>query len=311
MGVISHTLIARSAVVLSDHPSRILTNLSHLLGWIYTVSWSLSFYPQVIHNYTHRSTIGLSTDFVFLNAVGHTSYFVYNFLLFYYEPVRRAYRHAHGGRDSVVQLNDFIFSLHATILALFTLAQYLWYRKPNQHLSRTVSLSLALVLTLTVFALGARRLKLVSWLNIVDFASSIKLFITLTKYLPQIKLNKDRKSTKGFAIENILLDLTGGVLSLAQLFIDSVWIQGSWQGVTGDWGKLALGALSIAFDAVLCWQHYVLYGDKEPEREVQREAVEVEDDEEEGEQDAGYGAAESGSSRSNRAGDTESSALLR
>lgn len=259
MAVISRTIASTISRVAGRQPFWILTSLSQLLGWIYTLAWSLSFYPQVIHNYTHRSTVGLSTDFVFLNALGHTSYLVYNALLYLYEPVRRAYRKTHSGRDNVVQFNDLIFSLHAALLALITLAQYLVYKKPNQHVSRSVQLSLAATLTVVVLLAGARRLKLVSWLDIVACASTIKLGVTLTKYLPQIKLNRDRQSTDGFAIENVLLDLTGGVLSLAQLIIDAVWIQHSWSDVTGDWGKLGLALLSIAFDIILTWQHYALY----------------------------------------------------
>ncbi|EST08191.1 Lysosomal cystine transporter [Kalmanozyma brasiliensis GHG001] len=300
-------------IPLSDPPSLALSTLSTLLGWAYTFAWSASFYPQVIRNFTHKSTIGLSTDFVVLNAVGHSSYLLYNTLLLFYGPVRRAYRHAHGGRENVVQLNDFIFSLHATLLALITLAQFLRYRKAHQGVSRTVSLSLAGALTVAVFLAGAKRLKLVNWLHIVNAASTLKLVITLTKYLPQIKLNADRESTKGFSIENILLDLTGGLLSLAQLGVDAVWIQGSWSGVAGDWGKLGLGLLSIAFDGVLIWQHYGVYG-----------AVEVDEDDEREETPDGTGRRRSGygslagsrqasysSRRANQDGETEDSALLR
>ncbi len=81
---------------LSDGPSLPLVTLSHVLGWIYTLAWSLSFYPQVIRNFRHKTTLGLSTDYVALNAVGHSSYLVYNALLLFYEPVRRAYRRRHG-----------------------------------------------------------------------------------------------------------------------------------------------------------------------------------------------------------------------
>ncbi len=171
----------------------------------------------------------------------------------------------------MVQLNDFIFSLHATLLALITLGQFSRYRKASQGVSRTVSLSLAGALTVVVFLAGAKRLKLVGWLEIVNAASTIKLVITLTKLLPQIKLNRDRQSTKGFSIENILLDLTGGVLSILQLFVDAVWIQGSWNGFNRQLGKLALGLISIAFDAVLIWQHYGLYGPVEVDESVQPE----------------------------------------
>ena len=292
-------MIPNSSTLLSP-PPLVPVYISRTLGWIYTFAWSLSFYPQVFYNHKCKSTVGLSTDFVALNAVGHASYLVYNALLLYYEPVRRAYRHTHGGRDNVVQFNDFVFSLHATLLSLITLAQYLRYKKSSQHISRTVQLSLAAALTAFVFLAGAKRLKLVSWLDMVYAASTLKLAVTLTKYLPQIKLNHDRKTTHGFVIENILLDLVGGLLSLAQLAIDARWIQSSWNGVTGDWGKLGLGLLSIAFDGVLCWQHYVIYAGHKGE--VQ---------EHDNDPNTNYGSTASSSARPNEDQANESSSLLR
>ncbi|TKY88311.1 hypothetical protein EX895_002663 [Sporisorium graminicola] len=301
-----------------EHTSWVLVTISRLLGWVYTLAWSLSFYPQVIHNYISKSTRGLSSDFVVLNAAGHTSYLVYNGLLLFYPPVRRAYRKAHEGRENVVQFNDFAFSAHAALLAIITLAQYAAYKQPDQSVSRPVRLGLTAALSVAVFLAGAKRLKLVTWLDIVAAASTLKLIITLTKYLPQIKLNADRRSTQGFVIENILLDLTGGVLSLAQLLVDAVWIQGSWSGVTGLWGKLGLGLLSIAFDVVLVWQHYVLYGPVNVSVEPGVESEAHDEEHRSAARSEGYGstaqpasAAASSSTRPNQHQATESSSLLR
>ncbi len=44
--------------------------LSLVLGWIYTVCWSLSFYPQVILNFRRRSTSGTTVDFPLINTLG-------------------------------------------------------------------------------------------------------------------------------------------------------------------------------------------------------------------------------------------------
>lgn len=44
-----------------------------------------------------------------------------------------------------------------------------------------------------------------------------KLTISFFKYLPQFYWNYKRKSTKGWSIANIILDLTGGTFSFAQL----------------------------------------------------------------------------------------------
>jgi cystinosin len=91
--------------------------------------------------------------------------------------------------------------------------------------------------------------------------------ITVVKYVPQAWLNYQRKSTTGWDITQILLDLTGGVLSIAQLVLDSAY-DADWSGVTGNPIKFLLGNVSIIFDVLFVYQHYVLYRSRtEPESE--------------------------------------------
>lgn len=102
--------------------------------------------------------------------------------------------------------------------------------------------------------------------------SYVKIFVTLVKYIPQVLTNYRNRSTHGWSIEQILLDFLGGILSIAQLGIDS-YLQHDWSGITGNPVKFALGNLSIIFDVVFMTQHYWLYrgaGDKEA-RDVEQE----------------------------------------
>lgn len=62
----------------------------------------------------------------------------------------------------------------------------------------------------------------------------------------------------GWSIHNILLDISGGVLSLAQLVLDSS-LQSDWSGLTGNPVKFFLSQIAIVFDIVFIAQHYVLY----------------------------------------------------
>ena len=75
----------------------------------------------------------------------------------------------------------------------------------------------------------------------------MKLFITITKYIPQVVLNYKRQSTEGWSIWNILLDFMGGVLSTLQLVLDC-WNIDDWEGIVGDPAKFGLGFVSIIFD---------------------------------------------------------------
>ena len=85
----------------------------------------------------------------------------------------------------------------------------------------------------------------------------VKLVITLVKYAPQACLNWRRRSTVGWNIDNVILDFSGGILSLAQLLIDGGC--SSWTKVIGDPVKFGLGFASIVFDSIFLVQHYWLY----------------------------------------------------
>lgn len=101
------------------------------------------------------------------------------------------------------------------------------------------------------------------WLDAVYGLSYVKLVITLVKYTPQIMTNYRHRSTVGWSIWQILLDLLGGFLSIAQQCVDS-WMQRDWSGITGNPVKFGLGNVSIAYDVVFVLQHYVLYrGDED------------------------------------------------
>jgi cystinosin len=96
------------------------------------------------------------------------------------------------------------------------------------------------------------------WLDAIYAISYVKLIVTLIKYTPQVLVNYRNKSTKGWSILQILLDFTGGILSISQQSIDS-YIQRDWSGITGNPVKFALGNVSMMYDLVFMTQHYVLY----------------------------------------------------
>lgn len=61
----------------------------------------------------------------------------------------------------------------------------------------------------------------IHWLDFLYACSYIKLTITLIKYMPQAFMNYRRKSTNGWSIGNVLLDFTGGWLSILQMMINA------------------------------------------------------------------------------------------
>jgi len=231
----------------SDFDTTWYPYFSSILGATYFVAWSISFYPQILLNCRRQSTAGLSYDFCILNVIGFFCYMVYNCALFWGPSVRREYRYRHDGTDNLVEPSDVSFAIHAFIMSSVTLSQILWYnkeRKPSAWVLNFVLLFVVFVFAHVIFTSTSESR---SWLDFVYFLSYVKIAITLTKYTPQALLNFSRKSTKGWNIWNVVLDLTGGTLSLLQLILDS-WNTKDWSGIIGNPAKLGISLISILFD---------------------------------------------------------------
>jgi LCT (Lysosomal Cystine Transporter) family transporter len=238
--------------------------LTSLVGWVYTTAWSVSFYPQVILNWRRKSVTGLSFDFLGLNLIGWVCYSGFNVALYWF-PAQVV-----GPGDSVrrlVELNDVVFALHALLLTSITVVQCFMYERGTQRLSRATRLlviTLAIVLVsygAAIFTVGCQKCaKLLSWLSFVYFLSYVKMAITLVKYTPQLYFNYTRKSTVGWNVDNIILDFTGGCLSIAQVLLTSYFLK-DWSLILGNPVKFGLGAVSIMFDVAFLLQHYVLYAE--------------------------------------------------
>ncbi|RKF64537.1 Cystinosin-like protein [Erysiphe neolycopersici] len=254
----------------------VLPFISQVLGWTYTSLWSLSFYPQPILNYRRLSTVGTSIDFSLLNILGYFTYLIYNATFYFSTQIRFQYALKNNGLMPTVQLNDIAYSIHAFILTTIVYSQFLfssWWgfeerkRALGARHSKVVYITFGCCL-LGVFAVGILVLvkhledPLGRWaaIDIIYAISYVKLVTTIFKYIPQVRINYVNKSTEGFAVDQILLDLSGGIASTLQLVVDSYY-QGDWSGVTGNPTKLLLGNITIFFDVIFLTQHYCLYSD--------------------------------------------------
>ena len=253
--------------------------------------WSASFYPQPVLNWQRKSTHGLSMDYPTINVLGFVCYAASTSALLYSPLIRQQYTERHkASSEPTVRVNDLAFALHAIIMSTLIYSQFwssIWGFSVSrlQRLSGPVagvfwgSISSVLLIVLLVLAKGKERgtdARGWAWIDVVRFEGGgcsplwpadyfqvytfghVKLLVTFIKYMPQAWVNYKRKSTDGWSIAQILLDLSGGVLSLLQLLIDAS-LQSDWSGLTGNPAKLGLANVSIFFDLIFITQHYVLY----------------------------------------------------
>lgn len=238
-----------------------LEMLYYVLGWTAFSSWSISFYPQVILNFSRKSVVGRNFDFVLLNLTKHSSYLIYNASLFFSPVVQRQYREKYGADEMIpVAANDVAFSTHAVLLTAFELFQIVIYDRGNQKVSRIAigifSLAWFSVAVCVFIAIPGH-----SWLWLVSIFNIIQVCMTVIKYIPQALLNFRRRSTVGFSIGNISLDFFGGVANYCQMAVQSI-DQNSWVNFYGNIGKTMISLVSIFFDIVFFIQHFILYRPK-------------------------------------------------
>ena len=211
--------------------------VSQILGWLYFSVWSFSFYPQVYLNYRLKSCQAISKVLLCLNIVGFYSYSLYTL-----KP------------NDLVSLSDKVFAIHAFTLSVIIVAQCYYY----DHMNKFYIPVLAFILV-GLYFIDTRYL------------GPIKVIITLVKYLPQIRLNYTNHSTIGFSTTGVLMDSTGGILSLLQLFYDAYLDRVDFSHIlNANATKLGLSSASLFMDFILISQA-VTY--RKPNEEIIKDFV--------------------------------------
>ncbi|KAL5015520.1 hypothetical protein ScPMuIL_009790 [Solemya velum] len=247
-----------------------LVTINAVIGWIYFAAWTISFYPQVILNWYRKSVVGLSFDFTGYNIVGYIAYGLYNVGMYWIPEVKEEYRVSDPHGVNPVQLNDVYFTLHGIVITILIVVQIAIYERGGQKLSRVcivVMILSGIFATVTLFlSIG----HVITWLTYLFYFSYIKLVVTVIKYSPQVYLNYQRKSTVGFSITGVILDLVGGIFSLLQMLLIA-YNSDDWVSLYGDPTKFGLGLVTIVFDLIFCVQHYILYKNSLYQRIVESE----------------------------------------
>ncbi|TPP61176.1 Cystinosin [Fasciola gigantica] len=202
--------------------------------------------------------VGLNLDFLLLNLTGFFVYSVFNISLFASPVIKDLYHQLFPVGEIPVQLNDIFFSVHAFLICIVTGIQVLVYERGGQRISRVCIGILCLIAAYSVINIILAGAGVFTWLTLLYNISYVKLFITLVKYIPQAVMNCRRRSTVGWSIGNICLDMTGGLLSILQMFIIAYNFE-DYGSVFGSPVKVGLGLFSIVFDVFFMVQHWCLF----------------------------------------------------
>lgn len=259
-----------------------IESFSTAIGYTYTISWGFGPCPQFILNYKRKSTVGLSIDSSMYQVLAATCYSIYNAGMFYSKTVQTLYSERHNGNRSRVDGNDVAFALYSTFMNCLILCQIVYYGHKNRNVTQDLSKEGKMKVKQPTIRTGVSPLKssvvvigtvlltsilyaisisfsapkfqedypFLNWLDFCYALSWAKIIIVLLKYIPQVILNFQRRSTKGWSIFTVFLDINGGILSILQLFLDC-WNHRDWGGVVGNLAKFMLGLVSLLFDVSL------------------------------------------------------------
>ncbi|PWA98448.1 PQ-loop repeat family protein / transmembrane family protein [Artemisia annua] len=228
---------------------------------IQVVMTVIKYIPQVVMNFRRKSTTGFSIGYILLDLLGGSS----NYAQMTVQSIdQHSWVNFHGNIGKTLLLtmipvaaNDVAISIHAVLLTAFTLFQIAIYDRGSQKVSK-ISNSIVSAAWLSAIVCVFIAIPNHSWLWLVSCFSTIQVVMTVIKYIPQVVMNFRRKSTTGFSIGYILLDLLGGSSNYAQMTVQSI-DQHSWVNFHGNIGKTLLLTVSTFFDLVFISQHYVLY----------------------------------------------------
>ncbi|RWR83752.1 cystinosin [Cinnamomum micranthum f. kanehirae] len=156
-----------------------------------------------------------------------------------------------------VAANDVAFSLHSLLMMALVAFQILIYERGSQKVSKAcitiTSVVWVVALVCTIIAWPSN-----SWLWLISVFNIIQVLMTTIKYTPQAFMNYMRKSTEGFSIFFVLLDMLGGLTNLAQMGVESI-DQGTFVNFYSNIGKTMLSLIVAFFGLLFIVQHYVLY----------------------------------------------------
>ena len=143
---------------------------------------------------------GLSIDFQMLNFLGFMCYSAYNLALFCIPAVQQEYRHAYSA-NIPVGLEDVVFAVHAAAITAATLVQCVIFDRGQQRFFTAIGAGAAATGVVAVLGFGIVGLveheartggsaagagTWLTWLNLLLALSTIKLIVSLVKYIPQV-----------------------------------------------------------------------------------------------------------------------------
>ena len=223
-----------------------LQPIKDLIQLTYVLAWLVGYYFQIVVLYKTKTGDGMSIDNQLLSFIGVVDLLYFN-----------TYK--------LIQLPDFFnvlnfaYAMQYLLLIAFTFGLTLYYPRTHNKFRYII---------LTIFAIFVLMTAVYYWLGVIQMNQPIEDFrlfvglglsiICMLRFLYQIALNYDRKSTIGFAIEHIIADITGSVCIIALSLIQYSGEEGTVRNIP----LIVTAFVCLVCGAAILYQHFVLYAEQ-------------------------------------------------
>ena len=220
-----------------------MKTLQNIFGITYAIAWSVGLYFQIALMYRTKCGDGFSLDNQLLSILGEIFFLCYNTYLMILNP-------------EFYNIINFIFTFQCIVLGLVIFGLTFYYPRKKNKFNISVIFVIFIFCAMAVFYyLWGVIYKGYMVKEFYLFLGLGNCWVVLIKYLYQITLNYDKKSTVGFAIEGIIGDVIGCIC----IFLESILRYKNDNKSEINYPLILMAWESIFFDFIIIFQHYYLY----------------------------------------------------
>merc|ERR1712150_21045 len=236
------------------YDSEILNDLSHGLGWSFTILSPIGFFPQVMRHHLKRSVAGFDLSLLIFEVIDSVIYFCYTICLFCVPNTQRQYKDAEETKAIPVALYDVAVSCFVLAVIVWMVGQYAYFRDGNNKIGAPFIFLIAIVSSTILIMCILCGLNVCSPLNLIMYIPYVRLPIALFKFVPQIKLNHE-KNECGLSTYMVVLETIVGLAIVGQMSIDRYNYQ-DWTLITGNFSKFFDGFCTLLSNLAFILQIY-------------------------------------------------------
>lgn len=232
---------------------------------------------MLLLNWQLKCADSISLDTLTLNILGYVCYTYSIVSQMFNDTVRTQYQLTFDGGLPLLSGADLFYTCHGLLLqlVLFTQVMFgkqLWGFRSDRRNYRLGNLARSLILVAATFVVfeyyNEEEFK---ELNVILTLSTVKVFFSLVKQIPQLLHNIKRRSMYGISKLQICLDMAGAIFCLLEFYLKNT--QSLAEALYSNRGKTGIAVVTLLFSSIFLFQ-FSIYTQESPEFRKEDDAYE-------------------------------------